>query len=71
MNIKTPTTVFSHAFVGWVLCGATIGFGMATMSMQNTLIIHAIAAPIYFALISVIYFTKFNYTTPGKRQWPF
>jgi hypothetical protein len=32
--------------------------------MNNTLIIHAIAAPIYFAGISLFYHRKFNYTTP-------
>ena len=38
--------------------------GIATTSLQNTLIIHAIGAPVYFAVVSLIYFRKFNYTTP-------
>jgi hypothetical protein len=38
--------------------------GMVVTSMNNILIIHALAAPIYFAIISSIYFWKFNYTTP-------
>jgi hypothetical protein len=37
---------------------------MATTSQQNALIAHAIDAPIYFAVVSLIYFKKFNYTTP-------
>lgn len=32
--------------------------------MENTLIIHAIGAPIIFAAISLNYFRKFNYTNP-------
>ncbi len=32
--------------------------------MMNTLILHAIGAPIIFALISLLYFTKFNYSSP-------
>jgi hypothetical protein len=64
MNIMKLVSIFVHAFVGWALCAATMGIGMATMSLQNALIIHAIGAPIFFTLVSLIYFKKFNYTTP-------
>lgn len=37
---------------------------MAITTLDNTLVIHAIGAPIFFAVISLIYFRKFNYTTP-------
>jgi hypothetical protein len=40
-----------------------MGVGMSTTSLSNTLIIHAIAAPIIAIFISAIYFKKFNYTT--------
>jgi hypothetical protein len=63
-NIMKLVAIFVHAFVGWALCAATMGIGMATMSLQNALIIHAIGAPIFFTLVSLIYFKKFNYTTP-------
>ena len=52
------------AFIGWALCFATIGIGMAVTSLNTALIIHAIAAPIFFASITVIYFKKYNYTSP-------
>ena len=64
MDIRKAFIVLVHAFIGWALCAATMGIGMATMSMQNTLIVHAIGAPIFFTLISLIYFKKFNYTSP-------
>jgi hypothetical protein len=51
-------------FVGWALCAATMGLGMAFASQQNALIIHAILAPIYFAALSLIYFRRFNYSMP-------
>ena len=51
-------------FIGWALCGAIIGIGRQATSIQNTLIIHAIGVPIIFAVISLIYFKKINYTTP-------
>ena len=64
MKSRKLITVFVHAFVGWALCAATMTIGMATTSMQNALIIHAIGAPVFFTIVSLIYFTKFNYTTP-------
>lgn len=53
-----------HAFIGWFLCGLTMGIGQATTTIENALIIHALAAPIIFFVLSLIYFTKFNYTSP-------
>ena len=64
MKIKKILTVLGHALAGWALCAATMGIGMAATSIENALIIHAIAAPIFFILISLVYFKKFNYTTP-------
>ena len=57
-------TVLIHAFVGWALCAATMGIGMATTSPNNALIIHAVGAPIFFFVISFAYFKRFNYTSP-------
>jgi hypothetical protein len=64
MNIKNIFTILVHAFIGWALCGATMMIGMETMSEESALIVHAIAAPIIFTLISLVYFNKFNYTQP-------
>jgi hypothetical protein len=41
-----------------------MGIGMATMSLDTTLIVHVIGAPIFFAILSLIYFHKFHYTSP-------
>lgn len=64
LNRKKPIIIFIHMFIGWALCGAIIGIGRQVITIQNTLIIHAIGVPIIFAVISLIYFKKFNYTTP-------
>ena len=55
-----------HAFIGWALCAATMGIGMAVTSMQTTLILHAIGAPIFFAAVSFNYFKRFSFTSPLK-----
>jgi hypothetical protein len=41
-----------------------MGIGMATLTLETTLIVHAIGAPVYFTIISLIYFRKYNYTAP-------
>jgi hypothetical protein len=53
-----------YAFIGWTLCGAVMFIGMAVTSEFITLIIHAIAAPIIFAVLSSFYFKKYDFTTP-------
>lgn len=64
MNIKKILIILVHAFIGWALCAATMGIGMATLSLDTTLIVHAIGAPIFFAILSLIYFRKFHFTSP-------
>jgi hypothetical protein len=64
MNISKILIILAHAFVGWALCFATIGIGRAVATMEITLIVHAILAPTFFAGISLVYFRKFNFTTP-------
>ncbi len=56
--------ILIFAFVGWALCGIVMGVGMKITTMNKTLIIHAIAAPLIFIGLSLIYFNYFNYTTP-------
>lgn len=71
LNAGKVIIILVHAFIGWALCGAIMWIGMAITSIENTLIIHAIGAPIIFAIISLIYFKKFNYTTPPQTAITF
>jgi len=41
-----------------------MGIGMSRASLETALFIHALAAPLIFILVSIVYFTKFNFTTP-------
>ena len=54
-----------HAVVGWALCGAIIGIGRKVTTLRNALIAHAIAAPIIFGAVSVVYFGWFGSTGPA------
>lgn len=64
MNFQKMLVLLIHAFVGWALCAASMWVGMALTSMGNALIIHAVAAPIFFTGVSLVYFNRFHYTTP-------
>lgn len=64
MTLKKILIIFIHALIGWMLCGAIMGIGMSLLPSNNVLIIHLIAAPIFFIIISFIYFKNFNYTSP-------
>jgi len=66
MNIQRIAIILVHAFVGWALCAATMGIGMALTSLETALILHAIGAPIFFFLVSLVYFGRFNYTAPWQ-----
>lgn len=54
----------AHALAGWALCGAVMGIGLAKMTRQGALTLHAVAAPIIFGAVSFVYFTYFAFTTP-------
>ena len=64
LTIRKTLVIAAHALVGWALCFATIGIGFAVTTKENALIVHAIGAPIYFAVISFVYFKRFGYTRP-------
>jgi hypothetical protein len=56
--------ILKHAFIVWAICGAIMGIGMGVMDLNKIILIHAIAAPVVAGLISLLYFKKFNYTSP-------
>ncbi len=64
MNIRKVLIIGVHALVGWALCAMTMNIGMAMLPQQTALVVHAIGAPIFFTLVSLVYFRKFAYTTP-------
>jgi hypothetical protein len=56
--------ILALGLLGWALCGAIMFIGMSVISLQTTLIIHAVGAPIIFGVISWFYFSRLNYSTP-------
>ncbi|HKN30651.1 MAG TPA: hypothetical protein VJY34_23360 [Roseiarcus sp.] len=52
------------AFVVWLACGLTMAFGRPALGLETALRIHAVAALVYAALASYVYFTHFRSVTP-------
>ena len=68
---KQSLFIILFAFIGWLFCGAIMGIGPTFMSMQTTLIVHAIGGPLGFMLLSVIYYRKFLDASPLKTALSF
>lgn len=62
--MKKSLIVVLHGLALWALCGGTIAVGRGLFGIETTLVIHAVAAPIFAALISVFYFKRFHFTSP-------
>ena len=55
---------FLFAIIGWIWCGAIMKIGPSFWPMQTTLIIHLIAGPVGFGILSWIYHKKRNAWKP-------
>ena len=64
LNLSHVIIIAALGLLGWALCGAIMFIGMSVMSIETTLIVHAIGAPIIFSAISLFYFKKFRFTSP-------
>jgi hypothetical protein len=64
ITLKQSAILAIHAIIGWAYCGAIIAFGRRWLSLNSVLTLHAIGAPIGFAVLSWIYHRKFGFTRP-------
>jgi hypothetical protein len=60
-----------HALLGWAYCGVLIGVGRQLLPMHATLVLHALGAPVGFALISLFYYRRFGYSSPWQTAIAF
>ena len=63
-RLQRASVILAHAVVGWAYCGALIGVGRQFLPIHTTLVVHAISAPVGFALISLFYFRRYAFTSP-------
>jgi hypothetical protein len=63
-RLQRVAVILAHAVVGWAYCGAIIGVARQFLSIHTTLIVHAVGAPVGFALISLFYYRRYAFTSP-------
>ena len=63
MPVKTAI-LLGFAVAVWMFCGALVGIGRQYMSMNATLIAHAVGAPIGALILSWLYFRNYAFTGP-------
>ena len=71
LNFGRIIIVAALGLIGWALCGAIMFVGMSVITIETTLIAHAIGAPVIFSMISWFYFTKLGYTSPLQTSVSF
>jgi hypothetical protein len=64
LDLRRFAVVLIPSFIGWAACAAVMGVGMALTSISNALVIHAVAAPVIFSLLTLVYYKRFHITTP-------
>jgi len=63
-TVSRRVSVVVHAIIGWAICGATIGVGRQIMSMDATLAVHAVVAPLAFGLLTWHHFVRYPTSSP-------
>jgi hypothetical protein len=57
--MKKTIMLLAHAFVLWILCGATMAAGRAAFGLATALVVHVVAAPLWAVIVSCHYFRKY------------
>lgn len=70
-STKTVAVAVTHGLVGWVLCGVTMSVGMKLTTLEGALILHALAAPVIFTALSLVYFHRLGSWSPLRTAAAF
>jgi hypothetical protein len=71
LNFGQIIVLAALGLLGWALCGAIMFIGMSVTSIETTLVVHAIGAPVIFSTISWFYFKRLRYTSPLQTSVAF
>ncbi len=71
LNVRKGLIILVFGVIGWAICGAIMFIGMEVTTLRNALIIHSIGAPLVFLLLTILYYKKFNYTSPLQTAFSF
>ncbi len=61
---KGVAVAITHGLVGWGFCGVTMSVGIKMTTLETALTLHALAAPIIFTAVSLVYFHRLGSWSP-------
>jgi uncharacterized membrane protein YhdT len=64
--MKRISFIVAYSLIGWAICGTTVGVGRRLTDMHTTLVVHAIVAPLAFAVLSALFFRQFPGSSPAR-----
>lgn len=64
--MKRILFIVAYPLIGWAICGTTVGIGRRLIDMHTTLVVHAIVAPLAFAVLSALFFRQFPGSSPVR-----
>lgn len=62
--LKQIFVIVALGVLGWALCGAVMFVAMAVTSLRVALIVHAVAAPVIFGVLTWFFFGRFDRLSP-------
>jgi hypothetical protein len=63
--MRRLASLATRALVGWAICGATVMTGRQLLPMTVALVVHAIAAPLAFAVLTWDHVKRFPTSSPS------
>lgn len=58
-SVKRTAALLGHALTGWAVCGATVAIGRQVISMDATLLVHAVVAGLAFGFLAWHYSVRY------------
>lgn len=63
-STKGVAVAITHGLVVWGLCGVTMSVGTKMTTIETALTLHALAAPVIFTALSLVYFHRLGSWSP-------
>jgi hypothetical protein len=63
--VRKGLVLTGYSIIGWGVCGATILLGRRFLSINTTLLVHAVVAPVAFGILAWLFFKKFSQASPA------
>ena len=70
-QVNRNVALVGDAVVGWAVCAVRSRLAARYCQIENTLVVHAMVAPLVFALLSMHFFRRYPAATPFRTSLAF